>query len=253
MGFSNLSKPKRSLGQNFFLNKNLGSFLVEKTLENNPKEVVEIGGGRGFFTKLFLEKGVKVSVIEKDDVLSENLKFLFPNVEVFNEDVFSKKAKHLFEKKDAVCFGSLPYNIAKRIVMYVAQNSTMENFYFVVQKEVAEKYIAVEKESLLSISAKLFFDSEIVCNISPENFKPRPKVNSSFIKFQRNSNLNLVDDVESFLKYLKVVFKQPRKKLRNNLKAIYVLEENSIFDQRAESLSFEKHLEIFKSLKRKAV
>ncbi len=253
MGFSNINKPKRSLGQNFFVNKNLGNFLVEKTLENNPKEVVEIGGGRGFFTGLFLEKGVKVSTIEKDDTLSENLKFLFPNIEVFNEDIFSDKVKILFEKKDAACFGSLPYNVAKKIVMYVAENSTIESFYFVIQKEVAEKYVSKQKNSLLSIFTKLYFDSEIVCNISPENFKPRPNVTSSFIKFERNSNLSLVNDVKSFSKYLRTAFRQPRKKLRNNLKSYYSLEESSVLDQRAESLDLEKHLEVFKNLKRKAV
>lgn len=253
MGFSNINTPKRSLGQNFFVNKNLGKYIVEKTLENNPSEVVEIGGGRGFFTELFLEKDINLSVIEKDNTLSENLKFLFPNIEVFNDDVFSKDVKHLFQKENAVCFGSLPYNIAKKIVMYVAKNSTIDSFYFVVQKEVAEKYTSVKKNSLLSISTKLYFDSEIVCNISPENFKPRPNVTSSFISFKRNSNLNLVSDVEKFAKYLKIAFRQPRKKLRNNLKSNYILQENPLLDQRAEALDFEKHIELFENLKRKAV
>lgn len=256
MGFSNLNKPKRSLGQNFFVNANLGRKFVEKTLETNPQKIIEIGPGRGFFTQLFVEKDVDVSAIEKDSELSKNLAVLFPNVEVFNEDVFSKEVLPLFQNtKDTVCFGSLPYNIAKRIVSFLGKSSNIENCYFIIQKEVAQKYVSNKKSSVLSLSTRLYFDSTLLSNISPENFKPRPNVVSSFIKFSRNKNLELMDNPEEFLKYLYIAFKQPRKKLKNNLHKKYdiSLEEDDLLNKRAEDFNFEEHLNIFQRLKQMVV
>ncbi len=244
MGFPNINKPKKSLGQNFFTNPSLGRHLVEKTLEGGIKGVVEIGGGRGFFTGLFVEKNVEVFVIEKDDVLSKNLEFLFPNITVFNDDIFSEKVSHLFKKSsEYVCFGSLPYNISKKIISYVAQKSTLQNFFFIIQKEVAEKYSDGEKSSVLFLLNSLYFDVKVLKNISPENFKPRPSVNSSFVKFSRNENLKLVDDIDSFTKYLHLAFKQPRKMLKNNLKGY-----GCVLEKRAQDLNLLEHINLWKSL-----
>ncbi len=251
MGFPYLNKPKRSLGQNFFVNLNLGIALIEKSLETNPQKVIEIGGGRGFFTKILVEKNVDVVVIEKDGVLSENLKFLFSNIQVYNEDIFSKNVLPLFkENSSTVCFGSLPYNISKKIISYVAVNSNIENFYFIIQKEVAQKYASKEKSSMLSVTNKIYFNTEIVFDIAPENFKPKPNVVSCFVKFSRNENLKLIGKVEEFLKYLHKAFKQPRKMLKNNLEKHYTLNSDisKFLKKRAEDLSFEEHLNLFKSL-----
>ncbi len=256
MGFPNISKPKRSLGQNFFTNTNLGKYIVEKALETNPKRVIEIGPGRGFFTKLFVEKNIELFTIEKDDTLSKNLEFIFPGVEVFNNDFFDKDLLPLFQKNsNTVCFGSLPYNISKKIIRYLAQNSNIENFYFIIQKEVAEKYVSQKKQSILSLSTKLYFDGKIICDIAPENFKPRPNVISSFIKFSRNDNLKSIEDPENFLNYLHRAFKQPRKKLKNNL-GKYYSPDNKILeflDKRAEDFDLEEHSHIYENLKQKTI
>ncbi len=248
-GISEFKKPKRSLGQNFFTNPNLGKFLIEKVLESNPEDVIEIGGGKGFFTKFLVEKNVNVTVIEKDDALSKSLEFLFPNIKVYNEDLFSKNILKIFQKtKNTVCFGSLPYNISKKIIHYLAVNSDIKDFYFIIQKEVAERYFAKKKNSFLSISTELYFDVKIICNIAPENFKPRPNVTSSFVKFSRNE-MNLAN-TESFLEYLHRAFKQPRKKLKNNLQKYYQIDSINL-DQRAEDLSVQEHLKLYKDLKPK--
>jgi len=256
MGFSNISKPKRSLGQNFFVNENLGRNIVKRTLETNPHCIIEIGSGRGFFTKLFVEMGVKIFAIEKDDTLGENLKFLFPEIEVFNEDIFSENLLTLFQKKEeCVCFGSLPYNVSKKIISYLAKNSNIVNFYFIIQKEVAQKYASQEKSSLLSITTKLYFDSKILFDISPENFKPRPNVVSSFIKFSGNDNLKPVKNLEGFLKYLHRAFKQPRKKLKNNIIKYYIPSDEifELLNKRAEDFNLDEHLYIWENLEPKAI
>ena len=247
-GISEFKKPKRSLGQNFFINPNLAKFLTEKVLEINPEKVIEIGSGKGFFTKIFLEKNVEVIAIEKDNNLSESLKFLFPQLEVYNEDIFSKNIEHLFKNQEnTVCFGSLPYNISKRIISYLAANSDIQNLYFIIQKEVAEKYVAKKKNSRLSVSTKIYFDTRIISDISPENFKPRPNVVSCFVKFQRNNNEKNIEDIDNFLKYLDKAFKQPRKTLKNNLQKYYN-GNSGLLKNRAEDLNLETHLNLWRDL-----
>jgi 16S rRNA (adenine1518-N6/adenine1519-N6)-dimethyltransferase len=251
MGFQNLKKPKKSLGQNFFVNANLAIAIVEKVLENNPKKVIEIGPGRGFFTKIFLEKGVEVIAIEKDDSLSQNISFLYPEVDVLNEDIFSQNILELIQKTEkTVCFGSLPYNISKKIISLFATNSDIKNCYFIVQKEVAEKYLGKKKTSILSLATQLYFDIEIVLHIVPENFKPKPSVMSSFVKFSRNENVLLVKDPQGFLNYLHRAFKQPRKTLKNNLQKYFNLEgtKTDLLTKRAEDLNFDKHVNLWVDL-----
>jgi 16S rRNA (adenine1518-N6/adenine1519-N6)-dimethyltransferase len=250
MGFSHLKeKPKRSLGQNFFINSNLGDKIVSIVLETNPEKVVEIGPGRGFFTQRFVKKNVQLVAIEKDIELAEKLKFLYPNADIYNEDIFSKDVSHIFQ--DGVCFGSLPYNISKRIIQYLAENSTIELFYFIIQKEVAEKYANKKKSSILSLTTELFFDVKILMHISPENFKPRPNVVSSFVMFRRNNFK--IENVDLFIKYLHKAFKQPRKTLKNNLLKYYEIDNNPILLKRSEDLNLESHINLWKSLNPKSI
>jgi 16S rRNA (adenine1518-N6/adenine1519-N6)-dimethyltransferase len=249
MGFgtSEFKKPKRSLGQNFFVNENLARSLTNNVFETNPKTVIEIGPGKGFFTKILLEKDVDVMAIEKDSSLVEGLKILYPNLKIFNEDIFSKNLPPLFKKtKDTVCFGSLPYNISKKIIAYLAENSDIKYFYFIVQKEVAEKYASRGKTSMLSLATSIFFDCKILYHIKPENFSPRPNVQSSFIKFERNENVKKIENVEKFLQYLHLVFRQPRKKIKNNIKQN--IKDSKLLDKRAEDLNLEEHLKLWRSL-----
>ena len=215
-------KYKKSLGQNFFVNKNLSKQISETILKEEPHRIIEIGPGTGVFTQYFYKKGVDLILIEKDNLLAEKLTELFPNAKIINRDFLELNLNSLGLKsheKD-VFFGSLPYNVSKLIIWEIISSPHFKNkAYFIIQKEVAEKYNSnVPSNNLLSLKTQLYAQVKILNNISPDSFRPKPKVNSSLVSFSPLDRDISSLDIDSFLEFLHICFTQPRKTLHNNLK-----------------------------------
>lgn len=215
-------EAKKSLGQNFFVNKNLSEQIVDTVLLENPEVLIEIGPGKGYFTEQFLNQVEKIVLVEKDDLFSEDLTQRIPNATIINKDFLEWDFKELemYKNSKIVFFGSLPYNVSKVIIKKILRSVYFTNpAFFIIQKEVAEKYIAKEPDNnLLSLQTGLYADVKRLINIGPESFSPRPKVNSSFVSFIPNDTETMDINIDDFLKFLNICFQQPRKTLRNNLK-----------------------------------
>lgn len=245
-------KIKKSLGQNFFVNENLGEKIINYVKEENPDVIVEIGPGRGFFTQKLNGLAKKLILIEKDDILAQDLENTFPNATLLNIDFLEWDFKELKDIKDAklVFFGSLPYNISKPIIHKITSSDFfLNNGYFIIQKEVAEKYVASAPNSnILSLRTQLFAKSKKLMDIHPGSFMPQPKVMSSVIKLSpipRQMDL----DEEKFMKFIGNCFRSPRKTLRNNLKNISSrLHSEELLDKRPQELTLEQFMEIFTNL-----
>jgi 16S rRNA (adenine1518-N6/adenine1519-N6)-dimethyltransferase len=208
-------KAKRSLGQNFFINSNLGDYIINVVKEEDALSIVEIGPGTGFFTQRLIQNFKDITVIEKDTQLANTLKSQYSNIKVLNEDFLSLDLSIL--NKDCIYFGSLPYNVSKPIVRRIIES---ENFnkksFFIVQKEVAEKYIYKEPYSSLSLTTYIYAKAKKILDISPDSFRPRPNVNSSLISFTPIERE--IKDKNKLEELISLSFKQPRKNLYNNLK-----------------------------------
>ncbi len=229
-------KAKKSLGQNFFINKNLGDHIVNKVVENSSDTVLEIGPGLGFFTERLTKYFKKVIVVEKDNELAQNLKSLFPEIEVINSNFLDLDIS-IFN--NITYFGSLPYNVSKPIIKQIISSESFVNpSYFIIQREVAEKYIYKKPYSILSLTAAIYADIERFFNISPDSFRPQPNVNSSFVCFKpKEENIENKKELE---KLIQIAFKQPRKNLKNNLKGSkYENIDSEIALRRAEELSLD--------------
>ena len=124
--------------------------------------------------------------------------------------------------------------------------------FFILQKEVAQKYVGKSKSSLLSITTKAYVDSKILFDINSGSFLPRPKVTSSFVHFTRNKNIKLLN-IETFNYIVKSSFSSPRKTLRNNLKGIQFTKKvnSEIFNKRAEDLSYNDYVYLSKCYNQK--
>ena len=107
MGFQNRLKPKRSLGQNFFNNKSLANHIVNIVLQSNPRHITEIGPGKGSFTGIFYVATKDMLLIEKDYELSNELKALYNDNKILNEDFLD----YNLDIFDTTFFGSLPYKL----------------------------------------------------------------------------------------------------------------------------------------------
>lgn len=238
-------KAKKSLGQNFFINKNLGEYIVNIVCENKCNNIVEIGPGMGFFTNYFVDRFKNVTLIEKDSSLAQSLKIQFPKATVVNDDFLSISFEEII-KEDSVFFGSLPFNVSKPIIRKIIESKYFKYpSFFIVQKEVAQKYIYKAPYSFLSLTTALYANTKHILDISAGSFRPKPNVTSSLISFKPNS-LN-IDDVKGIEELITLSFKQPRKNIKNNLKNTKFLKGSSKYQLlRPAQLSLEDYISIYK-------
>lgn len=230
-------KLKKSLGQNFFNNETLAKKVVNTAFFVSQESVLEIGPGDGFFTRMFHDICKNITVIEKDDILAQNLSHRFSDIEVINKDILDLDLNAIQNSGKTLVFGSLPYNISKVIIRKFVSSLLFKDFYFIVQKEVAQKYVDSKKSSLQYLTTKYYVDTKIIFDIHPGSFTPRPKVQSSFIHMKMNENRKLVPE-KTFFKFCREAFRSPRKTLRNNLRSIIADTNDEIYDKRAEELNF---------------
>jgi 16S rRNA (adenine1518-N6/adenine1519-N6)-dimethyltransferase len=232
---------KKALGQNFLKNR---LFLKEIAKNLNIQEndtLVEIGGGHGELTK-FLLKAKKLIVYEIDKNLSNFLQERFsnfPNVEIVNEDFLKADLKKFAHQYKLV--GNIPYGITGLIFRKVL---TLENFpqvfVLTLQKEVGEKIL--KQNSFLSFWLKIWGEVEKIDFVKNKYFFPQPKVDSIILKINFYQN-PLVDDPEKFAKFLKQVFRQPKKMLKNNINLPQ--EFNHLANFRPHQLSLENILALY--------
>ena len=184
-------KAKKSLGQNFLIDDSIIDKIVETTSINN-KNVIEIGPGTGNLTKAILKKKPKkFFVVEKDNdlsiLLNENFK---DQIIIINEDILKFNEKDLTKEK-LIVFGNLPYNISTEILCKWIVNLKNRDFWFdelilMFQKEVAERIIAKTNTSnygRLTILANWKLNIKKICDIYPNSFSPRPKIDSTLLHF----------------------------------------------------------------------
>ena len=214
-------KAKKSLGQNFLIDKNILEKITNITdIEN--KTVLEIGPGTGNLTSHILKKKPKkMFVIEKDNKLSIDLKNKFNNqLIIINDDVLKVDENNLFNDKFIV-FGNLPYNISTEIlskwIINLKDNFWFECLVLMFQKEVADRIIAefdTSNYGRLSIICNWKLNIKKICDIKPEAFFPKPKIDSSLLLFYPKKNFIKIDDPNNLEKITRVFFNQRRKMLK---------------------------------------
>ena len=183
-------RAKKSLGQNFLVDKNIIDKIIN-TISITDNEILEVGPGTGNLTKEILKKNPsKMYLIEKDALLVDSLTELVDDrVKIFNEDIL-KFNENLLSKNKIKVFGNLPYNISTEILSNWITNLKNECWFtdlvLMFQKEVADRIIAKSNTSAygrLSILANWRLNINKICDISPESFSPRPKIQSTLIHF----------------------------------------------------------------------
>jgi len=234
---------KRSLGQNFFVNRHLAEYIVDKVKDVDTDSIIEIGPGTGFFTNLLIPIFKNIVVIEKDNALAKDLILRFPNINVINSDFLDFDLDTLDSHKSTF-FGSLPYNISKAIIRKITQSKRFEHkSHFIIQKEVAEKYLYAPPYSMLSLTTALYANCKKILDISKESFRPQPNVTSSLIQFSPERRYEKKQ--KELEKLISLSFKSPRKTLYNNLKNTDYKKGAKIFDpMRPAQLSLKEYYQV---------
>ena len=218
--------PKKSLGQNFLIDKNIINKITSlKNIKN--RNILEIGPGRGALTEKILEKKPKsLILIEKDYKLYEVLKKKYKNnnkVTLFNSDILKIDLEKIIDIKSIV-FGNLPYNISSQILVKLIKFKNwppkFTDLIFMFQKEVAEKIIGKSFGRLTVITNyRLKLSNKF--NVSPNCFYPKPKITSSVLHLSPiKKEINKIKNLDNLEMITNIFFSNRRKMIKKNYKKI---------------------------------
>ena len=222
----------KSLGQNFLISEDVVENIVDAAEISKEDLIIEIGPGLGTLTKYLLEKAYKVICIELDTRMINILKdrfSLYQNLEIFNDDVLKVNLNEIIEKnkkdeniKHVKLVANLPYYITTPIIMKLLEDKiSVESITVMVQKEVAERLIAIpgeEKSGAITYSVHYYADARKIIDVPNYSFIPEPEVTSSVIQIigLKNPRVDVLDE-KLFFKVIKAAFMQKRKTLVNAL------------------------------------
>lgn len=255
-------KAKKSLGQNFLIDNNIINKIVDEVTADDNDLIIEIGPGRGALTSKLKEKNCMIIAYELDTDLKPILdKLESSKLKIIYQDILKSNILQDIKEvsyKDLYFVGNLPYYITTAIIEHIIDlNIDFSKFTIMIQKEVAERFMAKPKTKeygYFTLVLKYFFDIKKVCDVSKNCFNPVPKVESAVISLTKRTDAPDVDK-NVYFKFLKEAFKQKRKTLKNNLSVDYwektmkVLKKyNTSESVRAEELSEEIFVQIVKEL-----
>ncbi len=215
---------KKFLGQNFLKDHKVLERIAEALEIKEGDTVVEIGPGHGELTRRILKYSPsKLMAIEKDGELIES--FLgelidqYPNLEVVQADALKQIPQIDYPYK---LVGNIPYYITGhllRILQGLSQKPSL--IVLTLQKEVANRLCAEPpKMNLLAATIQLWAKPQIIRYISKKSFRPAPKVDSAVVKITPFGNQKVQEISDEYYKIVKVLFKQPRKTILNNLRSL---------------------------------
>ena len=221
-------RAKKSLGQNFLIDNDIINKIVS-TVSISDNEILEVGPGTGNLTKEILKNNPsKMYLVEKDNFLAESLKEIMDErVVIFNEDILKFDTTSLSKNK-IVVFGNLPYNISTEIlstwIVNLKNNYWFSDLILMFQKEVADRIIAQPNTSAygrLSILANWRLNINKICDISPESFSPRPKIQSTLIHFTPKKKFTEIKNPINLEKITRIFFNHRRKMLKKPFNQIF--------------------------------
>tara|TARA_B100001057_G_scaffold318703_1_gene319021 strand:- start:859 stop:1647 length:789 start_codon:yes stop_codon:yes gene_type:complete len=251
-------KAKKSLGQNFLIDKNVIQKIAD-LIDIKNKTVLEIGPGTGNLTSALLKKNPKkIYVIEKDDSLAAILEKEYSDkINIINDDIL-KYNESLISEEKLIVFGNLPYNISTEILCKWILNLNDNKIWFsnlilMFQKEVADRIISEYNSSnygRLSILANWKLNIKKIADIKPESFSPRPKVDSSLLFFSPKDKFFFLKNPNNLEKITRIFFSHRRKMIKkpynqifsNNIEILNRL--NIDLNMRPQNLNFDTYYEL---------
>tara|TARA_Y100000590_G_scaffold470309_1_gene663512 strand:+ start:6744 stop:7535 length:792 start_codon:yes stop_codon:yes gene_type:complete len=222
-------KPKKKLGQNFLIDKNIINLIVKLGEIKNDDTILEIGPGTGNLTKQILAKNPKKLIaVEKDNSLAINLQNQFNNkIVILNEDILNIIDGD-FSKKEMIIFGNLPYNISSQILVKFIKhknlNSIAKKIILMFQKEVADRIVANTNDKQygrLSILSSWRMNIKKIKEISPNSFYPSPKVKSTILTLEPKKNYFRINNPKNLEHVTNIFFNQKRKMIKKPLSILF--------------------------------
>ena len=220
---------QKKFGQNFLIDAHVLEKIISAAGITKNDCVLEIGPGIGTMTQYLAENAGHVVAVEIDrnliPILKETLAD-YDNVTVINEDILRVDIKALAEEynggKPIKVVANLPYYITTPIIMGLFESGVpIDNITVMVQKEVADRMKegpGSKDYGALSLAVQYYAEPEIVANVPPNCFIPRPNVGSAVIRLTRHKEMPVeVKNPALMFKIIRASFNQRRKTLQNGL------------------------------------
>jgi len=209
-------KLDKRKGQNYLVNRDILSKIIQNSELSKNDSVLEIGAGIGTLTIPLAENAAKVYAVEQDKKVAQVLKKRLEQLELDNVEVIVDDATQMELPQVKKIVSNLPYQISSPMTFKILENP-FEMAVLMYQKEFAQRMVATPGDrnySRLSVMMYLYSEVEILFNVSENDFFPKPKVASAVIKMRPKNN---VDIDPFFLNVTRAMFQHKKKKIRNAL------------------------------------
>jgi 16S rRNA (adenine1518-N6/adenine1519-N6)-dimethyltransferase len=211
---------KKRWGQHHLRDGDLCRPLL-RFLDPAGARVVEIGPGGGVLTERLLAAGARVLACEVDPEWAFHLHRRLPAAAVAVFDALDLDWSRL--RAPVLAAGNLPFQVATRLIEQLLPHAAVvERAAFMVQKEVAERLVAVPGEPAygsLSVLAAAQASVRYLGTVAPGSFRPPPKVAAAFVGFELRPPPFPPERLPAFTGLVRLAFAQRRKTLRNALAA----------------------------------
>ncbi len=245
-------RAKKHLGQHFLKDLGIARDIAHSLSLNNYSKLLEVGPGMGVLTQFLIPLDTETFVIEIDKESVSYLKKHYPELDnhLIEGDFLKLPLQEIFKEPIAI-IGNFPYNISSQILFKAIDHKDLiPEIVGMFQKEVAERVVSPpgsKKYGITSVLLQCYYDAEYLFTVDETVFDPPPKVKSAVIRLKRNDRDKLDCDEKKFIQVVKTAFGQRRKTLRNALKSLNLVDENTAsqyLSLRAEQLSVEDFMNL---------
>ena len=214
-------RNKKSLGQNFLVDKNILKKIVDTVKISKEDKILEVGPGTGNLTRYLIDsKSKDITVIEKDNKLTKILDEKFnTKIKIINNDIL--KIKEDFYEDNYIIFGNLPYNISTKIIANwcLMKSVKFKKLVLMFQKEVADRIIAkvnTQDYSRITILTNWKFSIKKITDINPDCFFTKPKIKSTLLELTPTKNLISINNPKNVEHISRIFFNHRRKMIKKN-------------------------------------
>jgi 16S rRNA (adenine1518-N6/adenine1519-N6)-dimethyltransferase len=219
-------RAEKGLGQNFLVNP-LAAGRIVRALGCEPVSVLEIGPGLGALTEALLAAGHRVSTVELSLELALRMKNEYPGVHTVHGDFLEENPSLIPGFPFQAVASNLPYNISSQAVLRFCEPvySDLQRAVVMLQKEMAERLCCIgggRNYGRLSLMVWPWFSLKKLFDLSPEEFMPRPRVDSRVVVLERRADPPLTREQYSvYGRIVKAAFSSRRKKVINCLTSVF--------------------------------
>ena len=218
---------KRRFGQNFLVDKHVVDRIIAAVDPRLDETIVEIGPGRGVLTKRLVQSGARIVAIEFDHDLAPQLRDEFRDYANFHlvaaDALETDFCKVIQPARSARVVANLPYNVGTAILQrLIEQRSCITEMTLMFQREVADRVTAAPDSlarGYLSVFVEAYCEAERLFDVSPQAFRPVPKVVSTVVRLHVRERIAAnVKDENLLWQVVSAGFAHPRKTILNNLR-----------------------------------